>query len=210
MVGFTTAGLGADPALPSTPPSRTRYTRTGRVMFLSDFSPRSSNATSSRPSTWVWTALVTQMPPTSANCSIRAAIFTPSPVAVLEDDVAKIDSDAELDTPIVRHVRVAPSQALLDLDRGTHGIGHTVKLDQQAVAGRLDDTAMVPFDHGINQLDAVRSETGKRAAFVHFHEPTVADHVRRNDCRQPVFHLYRPNISRVKQTPYSLPVKRVQ
>lgn len=98
-------------------------------------------------------------------------------VAVLEYDVAEIDADPELDASIARHIQIAPSHTFLDLDRGMHGICNAMELDQHAVAARLDYAAMIPVDHRIDELDAMRSEPGKRAALVCFHEPAVADHV---------------------------------
>ena len=57
----------------------TRYTRTGRAMFLRACSPRSSKAKSSLSPIWSRTVPDMQIPPGSAIPSNRAATFTPSP-----------------------------------------------------------------------------------------------------------------------------------
>src|SRR5262249_29841954 len=59
--------------------SRTRYARTGREIFFTSFSPRSSNVQSSLSRTWSRTTRLIQIPPGSASASSRAATFTPSP-----------------------------------------------------------------------------------------------------------------------------------
>ena len=119
-------------------------------------------------------------------------------IAVLEDDVAEVDADAELDAPVGRHVGIAPPHAVLDLDGGAHSVSYAVELDQQAVASGLDDAAIVLFDDGIDELDAMGPEASERAALVHLHEPTVADHVRRHDRRKPVFHRGRRRLDFIK------------
>ena len=69
-------------------------------------------------------------------------------VAVLDDDVAEIDADAEFDPLRARASGVALGHALLH----GHGAGDRFddarELDQHAVAGRLDDAALVLGDFG--------------------------------------------------------------
>src|SRR6516165_8556001 len=59
--------------------SRMRWTRIGRVMFLTCCSPISSNEKASLSRTWSRTTRLTQIPPGSARASRRAAMLTPSP-----------------------------------------------------------------------------------------------------------------------------------
>ena len=56
-----------------------RKTRTGRAMFLTGFSPRSSSTMPSLSRTELRTARETKIAPGSASASSRAAILTPSP-----------------------------------------------------------------------------------------------------------------------------------
>ena len=97
---------------------------------------------------------LTQIPPGSASASSRAAILTPSPKMspLLDDDVAEIDADAELDAPLRRHAGIALRHRALHLDRASHGIDDAGELDEQAVAGGLDDAAAVLGDLGVRQL----------------------------------------------------------
>ena len=64
-------------ALPLARPMRN--TRTGRAMFLTGFSPRSSSSMPSLSRTESRTARDTKMAPGSASPSRRAAMLTPSP-----------------------------------------------------------------------------------------------------------------------------------
>jgi hypothetical protein len=51
----------------------------GRAMFLTCWSPSSSNPKSTLSRTWSRTTRLTQIPPGSAKASSRAATLTPSP-----------------------------------------------------------------------------------------------------------------------------------
>src|SRR5215471_21228178 len=79
-------------------------------------------------------------------------------VAVFDDDVALMDAKAELDPLFGRHARVPLGHRPLYLDRATHCIDDADKLDQEAVAGGLDDVALVLGDLGIDQIAAQRPE----------------------------------------------------
>ena len=61
----------------------------------------------------------------------------------LLDDVAKVNADAKLDAPLGRQARVALDHAVLHLDRAAHGVDHAAELDHAAVAGALDDPAVM-------------------------------------------------------------------
>ena len=73
-------------------------------------------------------------------------------VAVLDDDVAEIDADAEFDAFGGRHRDVALGHPALQFDRAAHRVDDAGKLGEEAVAGRLDDA---PVD--------VRRSSGRRA-----------------------------------------------
>ena len=95
-------------------------------------------------------------------------------VVVVEDDVAEIDPDAELDALILRHPSVALGHRLLHLDRAAHRVDDTGELDQQPVAGGLDDPAPMLLDLRITQLAADRLQRGERALLVRPHQPRIA------------------------------------
>jgi hypothetical protein len=58
---------------------------------------------------------------------------------LVDDDVAEIDADAELDAALFRDAAIAQRQLALQLDRAAHRIDDARELDQEAVAGGLDD-----------------------------------------------------------------------
>ena len=67
-------------------------------------------------------------------------------VATVFDDVAEIDPHAEFDATIRRHIGVSLGHRALHFDRTAHRIDDAGKFHQQAVAGGLDDAAMVLGD----------------------------------------------------------------
>ena len=97
-------------------------------------------------------------------------------VALL-DDVAEMNADAKLDAPLRRNAGVALDHAVLHFDRAAHGVDHAAKLDDAAVAGALDDAAVMQGDGGIDQIAAQRPEPRQSAIFVRARQPAIADHV---------------------------------
>src|SRR6185437_8676603 len=73
-------------------------------------------------------------------------------VVGLDDHVAEIDPDAIEDPLRVRQGRVAPDHALLDDDGAAHGLDRAVEHREEAVAGVLDDPAVMLDDGRIDQL----------------------------------------------------------
>jgi hypothetical protein len=74
-------------------------------------------------------------------------------VALL-DDIAEMHANAKLDPAFGRQVGVALDHAVLDLDRAAHRVDDAAKVDENAVAGALDDAAMMRGDRRINQIAA--------------------------------------------------------
>ncbi len=68
------------------------------------------------------------------------------------DHVAEMNADPELDALLGRQTGVALDHALLHFDGAVHGVDHAAKLDQAAVAGALDDAAVMRVDGGIDQI----------------------------------------------------------
>ena len=106
-------------------------------------------------------------------------------IVVLDDHVAEIDADAELDPPRRRHIGIAPRHPPLDLGSARHRVNDAAELHQHAVAGRLDDAAPVLGNGGIDELKAMGLEARKRPRLVDLHQPAVADHVGGKDCCEP-------------------------
>src|SRR5262249_30254571 len=64
-------------------------------------------------------------------------------IAVVDDDIAEIDTHAKLDPLVRRHAGVADGHFALHLDRTTHRVDDAGEFDQEAVTCRLDDPAPV-------------------------------------------------------------------
>ena len=78
----------------------------------------------------------------------------------------------------------------LHLDGAAHRIDDAGELDQQAVAGRLDDAAAMLGDLRIDQLGAQRLEAAERALLVGSHQPRVADDIGGKDGGEATDHWH--------------------
>ena len=79
-----------------------------------------------------------------------------SGIVALDDDIAKVDSDPKHEPLADRDTRVALRHAALHLDCTAHRIDDARKFHQYAVTGRLDDSAAMLGDLGIDKGAAVR------------------------------------------------------
>src|SRR5437764_12090569 len=70
-------------------------------------------------------------------------------VVRVDDDVAEIDADAELDPPRLRNTGIVPSHLALQFGRAAHRIDDAGEFDQEPVSGGLDDAAAMPGDIGV-------------------------------------------------------------
>jgi hypothetical protein len=67
-----------------------------------------------------------------------------------DNNIAHIDPNSELKTTVIRYVCIAVRYFLLQLGRASQGIDRAGKLDEQAVAGRVGDPAVVLVDLWVN------------------------------------------------------------
>ena len=104
-------------------------------------------------------------------------------VALL-DHIAHMDADAEFDAPVGRHAGIAFDHRVLQFDGAAYCVDDTAEFDDAAVAGALDDAAMMDGDRGVDQVAAKRSEPSEDAILVRPGEPAVADDVRHEDRRE--------------------------
>ena len=72
----------------------------------------------------------------------------------LLDHVAQMNADAKFDALVRRDARVALDHGVLHFGRAAHRVNHAAELDNAAVAGALDDPAVVDRDCGIDQIAA--------------------------------------------------------
>ena len=103
-------------------------------------------------------------------------------VALL-NDVADVNPDAEFDSPVLRHARVALEEAVLDLDRAANRVDHAAKLDEASVASALDDAPMMRVDGGVDEIAAQPPQPRQRAILIRPREPAVADDIRNQNRR---------------------------
>jgi hypothetical protein len=98
------------------------------------------------------------------------------PVALL-DDITEVNADPKFDALVRRDTCVALDHGVLHFDCAAHRVDYAAKLDDAAVAGALDDAAMMHGDCGIDQIAAQRSEPRKDAIFIRAREAGIADHI---------------------------------
>lgn len=102
-------------------------------------------------------------------------------VVAVDDDVADIDTHAELDAAFGRNIGVTLGHAPLDRHRAPQGIDHAGEFDQRAVAHELDDAAPMRGDQGIGKVGAVGLQRVQGSGLVLAHEAGVTDNVRGQD-----------------------------
>ena len=150
----------------------------------------SSNDESSLSRTWSRTIRLTQIPLGSRQgfepCRDIDAVA--ENVALVDDDVADIDADAEFDAAVGRHIGVPFGHLALDFDGAAHRVDDAGELGQQTVAGGLDDAAAVLADPEIDDFAPVRLQPGERLLLVGAHQPAVAGDIGRQNGRQPPLH----------------------
>jgi hypothetical protein len=128
-----------------------------------------------------------------------------NPVAVnispVPDDVAEIDPHAEFNAAIRRYIGVSLGHSALHFDGAAHRVDDAGELDEQSVAGGLDDPASVLLDLGITQLTSDRLQFGKRTFLILAHlaansRPRRRLGWRRGDVSRPW--LSRPSCSKIE------------
>src|SRR5262245_45122819 len=92
-------------------------------------------------------------------------------VVALNDDVTLVDADAEGYALVLGHLCAPRGHARLQFDRTAYGIDHARELQQQPVAGRLDDATAVVGDCRVYDLLAKALQRCQRAALVSPHQP---------------------------------------
>ena len=95
-----------------------------------------------------------------------------------------MDADAKFDALVGRDLSVALDHRSLDFNGAVHRVDDTPELDNCAIAGSLDDPAVV---HGYGRIDQVASEAAKarqNPVLVGSGKPRIADDVGHQDRRE--------------------------
>src|SRR5262249_34824307 len=101
----------------------------------------------------------------------------PEDVVPVENNVAEVDADAELDSPLSGYRRVSLGHVALDIDGTTHRIHDAAELSQETVSSGFDDATAMLGDLGIDKRAQVVREPGMRALLIHAGQAAVASHV---------------------------------
>jgi hypothetical protein len=105
-------------------------------------------------------------------------------VLAVDDDVAKIDADAQNDALVRRHAGIGFRHRPLHGGATGDGLNGADKFDQQPVAHDLDDTPAVTRSLAVDDLLATILQQRQGAGIVALHEPAEADNVGRQDGHQ--------------------------
>ena len=109
-------------------------------------------------------------------------------VAVLDDDVALVDADAELEALFRRGRGVAFGHRALPLGGAAQRVDDAGELDEEPVAGGFDDAPLMLGDARVDQFAPQRLERRQRPFLVLPDEPRIAGDIGGEDRRQPPFY----------------------
>src|ERR1700733_7526109 len=84
-----------------------------------------------------------------------------------------MNADAKLDTTFGRDLGVALDHGPLDFNGAVHCVDDAAELDDAAVAGALDDAAVMHCDGGVDQVAAQGSQAAEDPILVGSCEPSV-------------------------------------
>jgi hypothetical protein len=98
-------------------------------------------------------------------------------VVVIADDVADVEADAEQDSPVRGHLRVALHHSALNVDRAAYCVDNADEFNQHAVASRLHDATAVLDNLRVHESLAVTFEVPQSPFLIGAHEPAVSGNV---------------------------------
>ena len=96
----------------------------------------------------------------------------------LLDNIAQMNADAKFDATLRWKAGIALDHRPLDFNGAVHRVDDTPELDNCAIAGALDDPAVVHGDDRVDQVAAQRPQPRQNPVFVGSGKPRIADHVR--------------------------------
>ena len=109
-------------------------------------------------------------------------------VAVLDDDVADIQSHAEHDPVVRRGGRIVAVHGVLNGDCATDRIDRACELREEAVARRFENSSVMRRDLGLDERRAHMPQTRQSPNLVRLHAAAVAHHVGGQNCGKTAFH----------------------
>ena len=94
-----------------------------------------------------------------------------------------MNADAKFAALFRRDTRVTLDHGVLHFECAAHRVDNAAELDDAAIAGALDDAAMMHGDCGVDQIAAQRAQSRQSSIFVRARKPAIADYVRDQDRR---------------------------
>ena len=98
-------------------------------------------------------------------------------VFALDNHIAEIDSDADVDTLFLGKQTVAFIHLTLDGDGALNCTNDTCEFREKAIARQLKDTSPVLLDYWLEYFLAMSLQPGERSSFVAFHQRRIAGDV---------------------------------
>ena len=92
-----------------------------------------------------------------------------------------MDADPKFDALVRRDLGVALDHRSLDFNGAVHRVDDAPELDDCAIAGALDDAAVVHGDGRVDQVAAERPQPRQNPVLVGSGKPRIADHVGHQD-----------------------------
>src|SRR4030095_16183715 len=83
-------------------------------------------------------------------------------IAAFDHDIAEVHADAQHDVAILRLITIGSGHTLLEIDGALYGVDGAGELDQHAVAGSLEDAALMFADQRVEHILASRLKRGQR------------------------------------------------
>src|SRR5215475_7302529 len=102
-------------------------------------------------------------------------------IAIFDDNIADVDANSKLNALVLRHSSISFSHAGLDLAGAAQRIHDTTEFDEQPIARRLHEPAVVRGDRRIDQLIPDRLEPSQSAALVSSHQSGVTGYISSED-----------------------------
>ena len=98
-------------------------------------------------------------------------------VLALDDHIAEIDADADMDTLFLGKRTVAFIHLTLNGDGALNRINDTCEFREEAIARQLEDTSPVLLDYWLEYFLAMSLKPGERSSFVALHQRRIAGDV---------------------------------
>ena len=98
-------------------------------------------------------------------------------IVALDNHIANVNADAELDAAIPRHVPISILYAALHFRGASYCVHHAGKFHQHPVAGEFDNSPLMLGDFAIDKIGLQGLQCCECAGLVSAHEAAVSDHV---------------------------------